>query len=344
MHIKNAWYVAAMSDEVTDKPLGRTICNSPLVFWRNAEGVVKAVEDFCPHRGAALSLGYVEEGELVCGYHGLRMGEDGKTKSMPKQRTDRFPCVKRSAVIERYGFVWIWAGDAEAADESLMPTFEWGESDDWTYGGGLYHIKCDYRLMIDNLMDLTHETYVHSSSIGQKEIDEAPVRTRMNGDQVVTERYMKDIKAPPFWQMAMGFQGLDPQADVDRWQICRFNAPSHIMIDVGVALAGNGGFEAPAQVRAGSVVVDFLTPETDGTMWYFWGMARNFRPTDTELTDKIREGQGGIFSEDLEVLEAQQANLERYPDRQLLKLDIDAGGVAARRLIEKLIKAENEAA
>lgn len=344
MHIKNAWYVAAMSDEVTDKPLGRTICNSPLVFWRNAEGVVKAVEDFCPHRGAALSLGYVEEGELVCGYHGLRMGEDGKTKSMPKQRTDRFPCVKRSAVIERYGFVWIWAGDTEAADESLMPQFEWGESDDWTYGGGLYHIKCDYRLMIDNLMDLTHETYVHSTSIGQKEIDEAPVRTRMNGDQVVTERYMTDIKAPPFWQMAMGFQGLDPAADVDRWQICRFNAPSHIMIDVGVALAGNGGFEAPAEVRAGSVVVDFLTPETDGTMWYFWGMARNFQPTDAELTNKIREGQGAIFSEDLEVLEAQQANLERYPDRQLLKLDIDAGGVAARRLIEKLIKAESEAA
>ncbi|HSG02902.1 MAG TPA: aromatic ring-hydroxylating dioxygenase subunit alpha [Marinobacterium sp.] len=344
MHIKNAWYVAAMSDEIADKPLGRTICNSPLVFWRNPQGEVKAVEDFCPHRGAALSLGFVEEGELVCGYHGLRMGEDGNTKSMPKQRTDRFPCVKRSAVIERYGFIWIWAGDADAADPALMPQFEWGESDDWTYGGGLYHIECDYRLMIDNLMDLTHETYVHSSSIGQKEIDEAPVRTRMNGDQVVTERYMSAIKAPPFWQMAMGFQGLDPEADVDRWQICRFNAPSHIMIDVGVALAGNGGFEAPAEVRAGSVVVDFLTPETDGTMWYFWGMARNFQPQDDELTQKIREGQGGIFAEDLEVLEAQQRNLARYPERQLLKLDIDAGGVAARRMIDKLIKAENEAA
>jgi len=344
MHIKNAWYVAAMSSEVSDKPLGRTICNSPLVFWRNKAGEVKAVEDFCPHRGAALSLGYVEEGELVCGYHGLRMGEEGKTTSMPKQRTDRFPCVKPSSTIERYGFIWVWAGDAQSADPDLMPVFEWGESDDWAYGGGLYHIKCDYRLMIDNLMDLTHETYVHSTSIGQKEIDEAPVKTRMNGDQVITERYMTDIKAPPFWQMAMGFQGLDPEADVDRWQICRFNAPSHIMIDVGVALAGKGGFEAPAEVRAGSVVVDFLTPESDGTMWYFWGMARNFQPQDSELTDKIREGQGGIFAEDLEVLEAQQRNLDIYPDRQLLKLDIDAGGVAARRLIDKLIKAETEAA
>jgi len=79
-------------------------------------------------------------------------------------------------------------------------------------------------------------------------------------------------------------------------------------------------------------------------MWYFWGMARNFQPQDSELTDKICEGQGGIFAEDLEVLEAQQRNLDIYPDRQLLKLDIDAGGVAARRLIDKLIKAETEAA
>ena len=341
MYLKNTWYVGAMSNEVQDKPLGRKICDQNLVFFRDNNGEVAAVEDFCPHRGAAMSLGYLENGELVCGYHGLRMGRDGKAISMPKQRTERFPCVKHFAVVEKYGFVWIWPGKAEEADFDAVPTFEWAESPDWAYGGGHYHIHCDYRLMVDNLMDLTHETYVHSTSIGQKEIDEAPVRTRMNGDQVVTERYMESIKAPPFWQMAMEARGLDPQADVDRWQICRFNAPSHIMIDVGVALAGQGGFEsAPAEVRAGSVVVDFLTPESGESMHYFWGMARNFKPEDAELTDKIREGQGGIFAEDLEVLEAQQRNLSRYPDRQLLKLDIDAGGVQARRMIDKLIAQE----
>ncbi len=55
-------------------------------------------------------------------------------------------------------------------------------------------------------------------------------------------------------------------------------------------------------------------------------------------------GQGGIFAEDLEVLEAQQRNLSRYPYRDLLKLDIDAGGVQARRLIDRAIKAEQESA
>ena len=343
MHIQNAWYVAAMSSEVTDKPLGRTICNHNLVMYRGKDDAIACIEDFCPHRGAAMSLGYVEEGELVCGYHGLRMGPDGQTISMPKQRTDRFPCTRSFPVMEKYGFVWVWPGDKALADESKLPKFHWAENEGWAYGGGLFHIKCDYRLMIDNLMDLTHETYVHSTSIGQKEIDEAPVKTRMEGDQVITERFMPEVKAPPFWQMAMEFQGLDPNATVDRWQICRFNAPSHIMIDVGVALAGNGGIDAPLEKRASSVVVDFITPETDSTMHYFWGMARNFQPEDTALTDKIREGQGGIFTEDLEVLEAQQKNLDRYPDRDLLKLDIDAGGVQARRMIERAIKLEQEA-
>ena len=78
-------------------------------------------------------------------------------------------------------------------------------------------------------------------------------------------------------------------------------------------------------------------------MWYFWGMARSFKADDQALTDKIREGQGGIFKEDLEVLEYQQANLKAFPDYDLLKLNIDAGGVQSRRVIERLIKAESAA-
>lgn len=56
------------------------------------------------------------------------------------------------------------------ADEAKLPTLEWADHPEWSYGGGLFHIQCDYRLMVDNLMDLTHETYVHSSSIGQKRL------------------------------------------------------------------------------------------------------------------------------------------------------------------------------
>jgi vanillate O-demethylase monooxygenase subunit len=339
---RNAWYVACTPDEIAERPLGRQICGERMVFYRDGMGRARALEDFCPHRGAPLSLGFLREGELVCGYHGLTMGCEGRAMSMPGQDVARFNTIQSFPVIERYGFIWVWPGDAALAKPEALHHLAWSESPDWAYGGGLYHIDCDYRLMIDNLMDLTHETYVHTGSIGQKEIDEAPVNTQMEVEQVVTSRFMHGVSAPPFWRMALGHAGLPQDAPVDRWQICRFSLPSHVMIEVGVALAGFGGHEADASKKASSVVVDFITPETETSHWYFWGMARNFAAADPVITASIREGQGKIFSEDLEMLERQQRNLISHPGRRLMTLNIDAGGVYSRRLIDRAIQAENQ--
>ena len=54
----------------------------------------------------------------------------------------------------------------------------------------------------------------------------------------------------------------------------------------------------------------------------------------------VRDGQGKVFAEDTAVLEAQQRNLLAHPERRLLLLNIDAGGVQARRIIDKLVAAE----
>ncbi len=135
MFPKNAWYVACTPDELAGKPLGRRICDEPMVFYRGEDGRVAALEDFCPHRGAPLSLGFVEDGVLVCGYHGLAMGEDGRTRAMPGQRVRGFPCIRRFPVQERHGFVWVWPGAEEQADAALIPRLEWAESPDWAYAG-----------------------------------------------------------------------------------------------------------------------------------------------------------------------------------------------------------------
>ena len=117
----NHWYVACTPDEFADKPLGRTVCGQRIVFWRDGQGQVVALEDFCPHRGAPLSLGYVSEGKLVCGYHGLEMGCEGKTIAMPGQRVRGFPPIRAYPVVERYGFIWVWPGDAALADPLVPP-------------------------------------------------------------------------------------------------------------------------------------------------------------------------------------------------------------------------------
>jgi vanillate O-demethylase monooxygenase subunit len=259
---------------------------------------------------------------------------------MPGQRVRGFPAIRSYPVVERHGFIWVWTGDAALADESKIKHLEWHDNPEWAYGGGLFHIACDYRLMIDNLMDLTHETYVHASSIGQKEIDEAPCKTTVEGDQVITSRFMENITPPPFWKMALRGNNLADDVPVDRWQICRFTPPSNVMIEVGVAHAGKGGYDAEPAHKAYSVVVDFITPETETSIHYFWGMARKFNPKDKALTASIREGQGKIFSEDLEMLELQQRNLLAHPTRSLLMLNIDAGGVQSRKILDRLIAAE----
>ncbi len=71
-------------------------------------------------------------------------------------------------------------------------------------------------------------------------------------------------------------------------------------------------------------------------------MARNFQPDNAELTDQIREGQGKIFTEDLEMLEQQQQNILNNPHRKLLMLNIDAGGVQSRKVIDRLLAEENK--
>ena len=90
-----------------------------------------------------------------------------------------------------------------------------------------------------------------------------------------------------------------------------------------------------------SIVVDFITPETDTSIWYFWGMARNFNVgRQGAHGETIRDGQAAIFGEDVGMLEAQQRNLAAQPDRSLLRLNIDMGGVEARRILERLVAEE----
>lgn len=341
MFPKDAWYVACTPDELGTRPLGRTICNEAMVLYRAAPDTVAALEDFCPHRGAPLSLATIRDGRLVCGYHGMQMDADGRCAEMVGQRANMLrKSIRSFPVIERHGYVWVWPGDASRADPANIPEFEWAKSPDWAFGGGMFRIECNYRLLIDNLMDLTHETYVHASSIGQPEIEEAAPDTRVEGETVIVSRTMTNIMAPPFWQDALKGNNVAHDVPVDRWQICRFTPPGSVMIDVGVAHAGKGGIDAKESCRASGIVVDLITPETESSCWYFWGMARKFNVGDSALTESIRLSQRKIFTEDLEMLEAQQQNLLDYPERRLMTLNIDAGGAHSRKILDRLIAAE----
>jgi vanillate O-demethylase monooxygenase subunit len=184
-------------------------------------------------------------------------------------------------------------------------------------------------------MDLTHETFVHGSSIGNEAVAEAPFDVT-HGDKTVTvTRWMQGIEAPPFWAAQLQKPGL-----VDRWQIIRFEAPCTVNIDVGVASTGTGAPEGDRARGVNGFVLNTITPETETTCHYFWAFVRNYRLTEQRLTSEIRDGVANIFHEDELILEAQQRAMDENPDRVFYNLNIDAGAMWARRVIDRMIAKE----
>lgn len=70
------WYVIDASRSIRNQPRLFTIHHERLVVWRDADGVV-AAPDVCPHMGASLSCGRVENGKIICPWHGLSLGRKG---------------------------------------------------------------------------------------------------------------------------------------------------------------------------------------------------------------------------------------------------------------------------
>ena len=336
----NAWYAAAYDVEIGRALLARTICSQKLVMFRKLDGTVAALEDACWHRLLPLSMGRLDGDELTCGYHGLVFNAAGRCTHMPSQETlNPSACVRTFPVLEKHRFIWIWPGDPAKADPALVPDLHWNDDPAWAGDGKLIQVKSDYRLVIDNLMDLTHETFVHGSSIGNRAVAEAPF-VATHGDRTATvTRWMENIEAPPFWagqiNHARGYQG-----PVDRWQIIRFEAPCTVTIDVGVAPAGSGAPQGDRSQGVNGYVLNTITPETDGTCHYFWAFARNYCLGEQRLTHQLREGVATIFREDEHVLEAQQIAMDDHPDHQFYNLNIDAGSMWARRLIDGLVARE----
>ncbi|TQL44999.1 vanillate demethylase subunit A [Homoserinimonas aerilata] len=338
----NAWYVAAWDHEVTRKPLARRIADRPLALYRTEEGKPVALADACWHRLAPLSMGKPLSGDTIqCPYHGIIYNSAGRCVSMPAQETiNPSATVPSFPVVERYRYVWVWLGDATLADPATIPDMSQMTSDEWAGDGLTIPVRCNYQLVLDNLMDLTHEEFVHSSTIGQDELSESDFVVTHDDSTVTVTRWMHNIDAPPFWLKNMrdrfpGFSGK-----VDRWQIIHFEAPSTIRIDVGVAKAGTGAPEGDRSQGVNGYVMNTISPETATSSHYFWAFMRNYRLESQLITTQLRDGVSGVFAEDEEMLEAQQAAIEANPDYEFYNLNIDAGGMWVRRILERMLAAE----
>jgi phenylpropionate dioxygenase-like ring-hydroxylating dioxygenase large terminal subunit len=342
-YLRNAWYVAAWSDDLTDgQLLARTILKEPIVLYRKSDGHVAALEDRCPHRFAPLHMGQIVNGDCIqCPYHGLEFNSSGAcvlnphgTKNIPPRAR-----VRSYPVTEKHKAIWIWMGE-KSPDLSKVPDFSVLDNVPEMHATkrDRITIRANYELIIDNLLDLSHGSFLHAGILGNSETVEAEITVDLDGDDVVVGRHASNATAPGLFAILMPSK---PDR-IDKFTRMRWMAPSNLRLVTGICMPG-----AVPESGTGYHAIHMLTPESDRTTHYFFTAVRfNVLTSDDQLNaqiqDKISTTRRFAFEEqDAPVIEAQQEII----DNALTSLDpvilaIDVGPVRYKQILRKLIHAE----
>ena len=179
MLIKNQWYAIEFGQRVTDQPVPARVHGHDLVLWRSPNGTINAQSDLCVHRGGSLAGGSVVGDCVQCPYHGWRYSADGACVEIPanraglpipkKARVDTYPC------IERYGFVWVFLGDAASEDRPPVPALDGLEehvearAEGYRAITGEFTWQANYDRVLENAVDIAHTPFVHAGSFGNKD-------------------------------------------------------------------------------------------------------------------------------------------------------------------------------
>lgn len=164
------WYPVAYETELpSDKPIQRALLDELLVLFRSGDRIV-AAKDLCIHRGAPLSMGWLEGGEIVCAYHGFRYAADGRCTRVPAQPDAAIPkklCMQTFATEVRYGLVWVCL-----SPDPVRPIPDWPLLLD----PALKHMRLppqDWRAaaprQAENFNDVSHLSWVHTGTFGNRD-------------------------------------------------------------------------------------------------------------------------------------------------------------------------------
>jgi vanillate O-demethylase monooxygenase subunit len=275
----------------------------------------------------------------VCGYHGFTYDSGGGCVFVPGQR--RIPRTARVAsypVVEQDSFIWVWIGDAGSEDPSRIPRAPWLADPEWSTVCGMELIAGRYGLLVDNLMDLSHETYLHGGYIGTPEVAETPTTTEVDEENgvIYVSRHMADVACPPFYAKSTGIEGR-----IIRWQDIEYTPPCLYKLHSRIAPTGVLPHADGTDPDAFHVKVVYgITPSTPDTTYDFWAVARDFAVGDQAVSDFLRENNHTVVMQDVTALNLLEQVIAAEPDGyQELSINIDTGALAARRMLARMAQA-----
>lgn len=338
--LRNCWYVGALVQEIEAEALfHRTLLGEGVLIYRKSDGALVAMRDRCPHRFAPLHDGHRVGDDVVCGYHGLRFDCSGQCIGNPHGdgAIPKAAVVRTYPVEERDGFVWVWMGEAEAADPSLIPDYSTiSQGPDTGIGYAHMHVPANYEVVVDNIMDLSHADFVHGPLLNTNgQLTRSTPRITADKNSLTIRWEWTQSPAQGFFAQFLP----DPQGDAEQWVEVRWDPASSMYLFVG-AVQGSRNYDEGLVFWANHI----MTPETDKTTHYFYAGRRNWMTDSAELNDIFLAATVEAFrTEDTPMVTDVQNEMgtdDLFSLRPVI-LACDTGAVRVRRKLQAMIREEN---
>lgn len=342
VYVRNAWYVAALSSEVGEALFERRILGDPVLLYRRENGEPTALYGLCRHRRLPLRMGKRIGDTVQCGYHGITFGADGRCVHIPSEtRTLERMRLHAYPVVEKWQWIWIWPGDPELADPGLIPDHEkMGLGAGWEATAPEYYpVAARYPLLIENLLDLSHISFLHGAFIEDEAWFATPVRMTEESQAWIASRRTPRSARSSFTQWMFP----DAPAWVDQDLRTVFLGPALTYSGPVVREAGEG--DGQGRYLGTMTAVHAITPETPRSSHYFSTTTRDFRLGDHAMTRELHEMDIAVRMQDVVALAAIEAELgdeARLPPET--SVPADAPALHIRRIVEGMIEREIAAA
>lgn len=343
--LMNAWYCAGWAYELEETGhFARKLLDKFVLIFRTEDGDVSAMSNVCPHRFAALSKGTRKGDNFACPYHGIEFDKDGTCVHNPlgDGKIPKSLKLETYPLIERWGALWIWMGDAEKADPNMIPDFSMAsERPGWKVVRGMHETKAHYELVVDNLMDRTHVQFLHP--ILQYTEERPDNFYSEHSVEVVNDRMLWDYHADYNSPMFKIVELLWPEAPKDRMMNyfdVRWEAPGNMLLHSAIC-----EMDTDRKVGSHTEGANLITPADEETTYYFWSQARDRNIDDEKIDEGLYKGVAHTFKNEDGAMVADCALHMGTNDLFSLKpvlLPTDEGAVRVRRMMAQLIKAEQE--
>jgi len=328
----NCWYVAATSEETGRGLLARTVLGQPVVIYRLRSGEVAALEDRCPHRSLPFAEGTLSGDEVVCGYHGMAFGADGRCLRVPSQQNVPYGARARSfPVREEPPFVWIWLGHPATSTLSDPPGLPWLADPAWATFGETMRVDANYLLLHENALDLTHFPHVHPEYSPAPYLSVPPPLEIAVSETSVS--YYRDFPPAGLVDWQAQTTGLPQDREYAQRESGEFVSPGLHIDRMHILADGDGGSYDKILTRA-------FTPVNARSTAVFWQVSRNYLTGQPEISEQLRAVHRATLLADKRLLEAMQARADRFGAGEEFNVSADAAALRAQRIIEDMLAAE----